>query len=44
MHAPNPFPEIPETEARGRTAEIYAAFREATGMPLINLVWRHMAA
>lgn len=36
--------EVSEADATGRTAEIYAAFRAATGLPLVNLVWRHMAA
>ena len=36
-------PEIPETEAAGRIAEIYRAILDATGLPSTNLVWRHMA-
>lgn len=37
-------PEIPESEATGRTAEIYRAILAATGLPSTNLVWRHMAS
>ena len=36
--------EVSESAAEGRTAEIYEALRAATGLPLVNLVWRHMAA
>lgn len=36
-------PEIPESEATGRIAEIYRAILDATGLPSTNLVWRHMA-
>lgn len=36
-------PEIPESEAVGRIAEIYRAILDATGLPSTNLVWRHMA-
>ena len=37
-------PEIPESEAAGRIAEIYRALLAATGLPSTNLVWRHMAS
>lgn len=37
-------PEIPESEAAGRIAEIYRAILETTGLPSTNLVWRHMAS
>lgn len=37
-------PEIPESEATGRIAEIYRAILDATGLPSTNLVWRHMAS
>ncbi len=36
-------PEIAEARAEGRTADIYGAILEATGLPSTNLVWRHMA-
>lgn len=36
-------PEVPESEAAGRVAEIYRAILDATGLPSTNLVWRHMA-
>lgn len=38
------FPQIPEPAATGETAAIYAALRQATGVPLVNLIWRHFAA
>src|SRR5690349_2497539 len=38
------FPQIPESEAIGQTALIYAALRQATGVPTVNLIWRHFAA
>jgi len=37
-------PEIPESEAADRIAEIYRAILDATGLPSTNLVWRHMAS
>lgn len=37
-------PEIPEDQARGRVAEIYAELRRTLGIPLVNLVFRRMAA
>ncbi|MEQ9639424.1 MAG: hypothetical protein RIM84_05305 [Alphaproteobacteria bacterium] len=36
--------EIRETEAAADTAAIYAEIRAATGLPFVNLLWRHMAA
>jgi hypothetical protein len=39
----DPVPAIPEAAASGRVAAIFAELREATGMPIVNLVWRHLA-
>jgi hypothetical protein len=36
--------EIHEAEASGETAAIYAELRQALGVPLVNLIWRHFAA
>lgn len=38
------FPQIPEAEATGATASIYADLRRTTGVPTVNLIWRHFAA
>ena len=38
------FPQIPESDAVGETASIYAALRQTTGVPTVNLIWRHFAA
>jgi hypothetical protein len=37
-------PEIRESEAPPEAAAIYAEIRAATGLPLVNLIWRHFAA
>lgn len=39
-----PLPEISEREATGRVAEIYEEIRRAVGLPLVNLVYRVLAA
>ena len=36
-------PELREAEAPPDIAAIYAALRKATGVPLVNLIWRHLA-
>jgi hypothetical protein len=36
--------EISEAEATGRVAELYADIRAVIGLPLVNLVYRHLAA
>ena len=36
-------PEIPEVEAEGATAELYAQIRSQSGSALVNYVWRHLA-
>lgn len=38
-----PLPEIPEAEATGITAEIYAALRHRSGAALVPLIYRHLA-
>ena len=44
-HAPAAaFPEVREADADPATAAIYAAIRAASGVPLVNLIWRHFAA
>jgi hypothetical protein len=35
--------EIPERAARGRVAELYEDIRTVLGLPLVNLVYRHLA-
>jgi hypothetical protein len=37
-------PEVRESEAPPAVAATYAALREATGVPLVNLIWRHLAS
>jgi hypothetical protein len=37
-------PELRESEAPPAIAAIYAALRDATGVPQVNLIWRHAAA
>jgi hypothetical protein len=36
-------PEVHEAEAPPEVAAIYAGLREAMGVPIVNLVWRHFA-
>src|SRR5262249_6382876 len=36
-------PEVSEAEAQGRVAEIYEEIRRTVGMPIVNLVYRHLA-
>lgn len=35
--------EIPERAARGRVAELYTDIRTVLGLPIVNLVYRHLA-
>ena len=44
MPAPRRLPEIREDEAPPDIAALYAELRRATGVPLVNLIWRHAAA
>jgi hypothetical protein len=41
--AGQPLAEIPEAAATGRTAELYADIRAVSGLPMVNLVYRHLA-
>ena len=36
-------PEVHEAEAPPEAAAIYAGLREAVGVPIVNLIWRHFA-
>ena len=36
--------EIRETDATADIATIYGQIKEASGLPLVNLIWRHFAA
>jgi hypothetical protein len=38
-----PFPAIAEAAATGQTAELFADVRATIGVPVVNLVWRHLA-
>jgi hypothetical protein len=37
------WPEIPEARAEGETARLYEDIRTVTGLPLVNLIYRHIA-
>lgn len=39
----DPVPAITEAEATGETAAIYTDIRATTGVPVVNLIWRHLA-
>jgi len=39
----DPVPAILETDATGKVAEIYADIRATLGVPVVNLIWRHLA-
>ncbi len=39
----DPVPSIPESEAEGEIAELYADIRETLGVPVVNLIWRTLA-
>ena len=41
--AGDPVPAVTEAEATGETAAIYADIRAATGVAVVNLVWRNLA-
>jgi len=45
MAAPtgDPVAAVPEAEATGETAELFADLRETLGVPVVNLIWRHLA-
>jgi hypothetical protein len=40
----DPVPAIPEAEAAGEIAELYADIRATLGVPIVNLIWRNVAA
>lgn len=39
----DPVPAITEAEATGEIAALYADIRRSLGVPVVNLVWRHLA-
>lgn len=40
---PVPVPAVDERAAGGETARLFADIRRALGVPVVNLVWRHLA-
>jgi hypothetical protein len=36
-------PAIPEEDASGDIATLYADLRATLGVPFVNLIWRHLA-
>ena len=43
MTASDPVPAITEAEATGEIADIYSDIRATLGVPVVNLIWRHLA-
>lgn len=43
MGKADPIPAIPEAEATGEVAAVYADLRRTLGVPFVNLIWRHLA-
>jgi hypothetical protein len=43
VSAPSYLPEVPEGDAEGLVAELYEDIRLVLGLPLVNLVYRHLA-
>lgn len=41
--AADPIPAIVEADATGETAALFADIRQTLGLPVVNLVWRHLA-
>ena len=37
------YPAVAEVEATGATAALFAEIRRALGVPVVNLIWRHLA-
>jgi hypothetical protein len=37
------FPQIPPQDAPPQIAKIYADIRAVSGLPVVNLIWRHLA-
>lgn len=44
MASGDPVPAIAEADATGETAALYADIRATLGVPLVNLIWRNLAA
>jgi len=44
LSARDPVAAIGEADARGDIAELYADIRATLGVPVVNLVWRHLAS
>lgn len=40
----DPLPQIPERDAPAEIAAIYGEIRRVSGVPVVNLIWRHLAA
>ncbi len=43
MTSGDPVPSIPEANATGEIAALYADIRQTLGVPLVNLIWRNLA-
>ena len=39
----DPVPAIAEADATGEIAALYADIRATLGVPVVNLIWRHLA-
>ena len=39
----DPVPAVTEAEATGEIAALYADIRASLGVPVVNLIWRHLA-
>ena len=39
----DPIAAIPEDQATGETADLFADLRATLGVPFVNLIWRHLA-
>jgi len=44
MSSGDPVPTISEADATGEIADLYADIRASLGVPLVNLIWRNLAA
>ena len=43
ISGPDPIPAIGEADATGDVAALYADIRATLGVPVVNLIWRHLA-
>jgi len=43
MASGDPVPSVPEADATGEIAALYADIRQTLGVPLVNLIWRNLA-